>query len=236
MKQTGKYIFILIAIIALWDTLIIKPFKLFTVFLHELGHAAMAFIFGYGIKGIRIGFNEGGYALTYSKGKIASFMIYNGGYLGSVLFSLLILSLKKTQVKKYILGTVAIVFLGVSIRYAGFNFTLLYSIIFAVLAIIIYMIQNERVYDWTIDILGISGVAYAIYDTFVDTILIKFRLPFSLWGRRAGGLSDADQLAKLTHIPAIFWGLLWTALSLFAVYMVLIRHGASGSKGSKSKK
>lgn len=236
MKQIGKYVFILVAIIALWNTLIIKPFKLFTVFLHELGHAAMAFIFGYGIKGIRIGFNEGGYALTYSKGKIASFMIFNGGYLGSVLFSLLILYLRKTQLKKYILGTVAIIFMAVSIRYAGFNFTLLYSIIFAVIAIIIYMLQNERVYDWTIDILGISGVAYAIYDTFVDTILIKFRLPFSLWGKGARGLSDADQLAQLTHIPAVFWGLLWTVLSLLAVYMVLFKGGSKGqSRGSKSK-
>ncbi len=233
----GKYVFILVVIIALWNTLIIKPFKLFTVFLHELGHSAMAFIFGYGIKSIRIGFNEGGYALTYSKGKIASFMIYNGGYLGSVLFSLLILYLKKTPVRKYILGTIAIIFLAVSIRYAGFNFTLLYSIIFAVIAIIIYMIQNEKVYDWTIDIIGISGVAYAIYDTFVDTILIKFKLPFLLWGKGSSGVSDADQLAKLTHIPSVVWGLLWTVLSLLAVYFVLIKHGYSGSsRSSKSKR
>ncbi len=233
MRQIWKYLLILIVIISLWNTVIIKPLKLFTVFLHELGHALMAFMFGYGIGGIRIGLDESGYTLAHFKGWIPSFMIYSGGYLGSVLFSLLILYLKRTAVKKYILGTIAIIFLAVSIKYAGFNFTLVYSIIFAGAAILIYMIQNEKVYDWTIDIIGISGVAYAIYDTFVDTILFKLRLPFTIWGKGAGGLTDAGKLADLTHIPAIVWGLFWVAVSLFAVYAVLIKPQSARSARSK---
>lgn len=236
-KQIGKYLFITVIIVVLWNTVIIKPLKLFTVFLHELGHALMALIFGYGIKGIRIGFNEGGYVIAASKGWISSFMIYNGGYLGSLLFSLLILSLKRTGVKKYILGTVSIIFLGVAVRYGGLSFTLVYSMIFAGITILIYMVQNEKVYDWVIDIIGISGVAYAIYDIFSDVIFQQLKLSFALWGRGAGGVSDAAQLAKLTHVPALLWGILWIAVSLFAVYAVLIKPGSSGrSKGFKKAK
>ena len=173
MKQTGRYFLILLVVIVLWNTTIIKPLRLFAVFLHELGHAFMALIFGYGIQAFKVNLNESGYVISQSKGWFSSFMIANGGYLGSVFFALLILYLKRTRFKKLILGSAAIVLLAVSIRFSGFSFTLLYSIIFAVFVIALYMIQNEKLNDWVIDIFGIGSVAYAIYDTFVDTVLLR---------------------------------------------------------------
>ena len=102
MKQTGRYVIILILAVALWNTIVIKPLKIFSVFLHELGHSLMAVIFGHGIAGFRINFNESGYALTLPRDGFSAFMIANGGYLGSVLFALLILRLKRTFAGKYI--------------------------------------------------------------------------------------------------------------------------------------
>ena len=39
MKQLGRYLIILIVVMVLWNTIVIKPLKIFTVYLHELGHA-----------------------------------------------------------------------------------------------------------------------------------------------------------------------------------------------------
>ncbi|MCX7710320.1 MAG: M50 family metallopeptidase [Clostridia bacterium] len=225
MKQIGRYLLILIAVMALWNSIVIKPLKIFTVFLHELGHALMAFIFGYGIQAFKVNFNESGYTMVQPKGWFSTFMIANGGYLGSILFALLILHLKRTSYKKYILGTLAIVFLTISIKFSGFSFTLLYSILFAVAVLMLYMVQSEKLNDWIIDIIGIASVAYAVYDTFVDTILLQLNLQFHLiegWGGKQP-MTDAVQLQQLTHIPAIVWGVLWMAIALFAVYTTLLK-------------
>ena len=225
MKQKGRYVFILIAVLFLWNTEIIKPLKIFTVFLHELGHALMAFIFGFGISEFKVNLNESGHTLVQSKGWFSSFMIANGGYLGSVLFALLILYLKRTAFKKLILGTVAIVFLGVTFRFSGLSFALIYSILFAIVVLVLYMWQNEKVNDWFIDIIGITSVAYAIYDTFVDTVLLQLNIQLNLisgW-KVSQPLTDAVQLSRLTGLPAVLWGLIWLVISLIAVNAVLLK-------------
>ena len=129
---------------------------------------------------MRINLDESGYALTLPKNGFSAFMIANGGYLGSVLFALLILYLKRTKFKKFILGSVSIILLAVAIKFSGITFTLLYAALFAAFVIILYMVQNERIEDWVIDIIGIASVAYAIYDTFVDTILLQINLKLHL--------------------------------------------------------
>lgn len=233
MKQTGKYIAILVAVVVLWNTVIIKPLKLFAVFLHELGHSLMAVLFGYGIKELRINLNESGYALTLPKNGFSAFMIANGGYLGSVLFALLILYLKRTPVKKFILGSAAILLLGVSIKYGDF-FTILYSALFAAFVLTLYMVHNEKINDWVIDIIGISSMAYAIYDTFVDTVLLQLNLKLHIikgwWTTQP--MTDAMQLQKMTLVPAFVWGLIWLAIALFTINIVL----SKGKAPAKSRK
>jgi len=224
MKQTWRVLIILVVLLALWNTVIIKPIKLFTVFLHELGHAFMAAATGSNITELRIYFNESGHVISLPKDWLSSFLIANGGYLGSVLFAIGILLLKNTRFKKYIIGLIALIFLGVTFKYSGIlSFTMLYSVIFAAAAIVIYMVQNEKLYDWVIEILGIGSVTYAIYDTFVDTVLLQLNNLFGFFSLGEMPVTDAVLLSRLTHIPAVVWGILWLAVSLFAVYRVLIK-------------
>ncbi|HEX9060008.1 MAG TPA: M50 family metallopeptidase, partial [Clostridia bacterium] len=166
MKQTGRYILILVGVMILWNSFVIWPLKIFTVVLHELGHALMAVIFGHGIQGIEVYFNESGHTIVKSGGWLSDFFITNGGYLGSLVFALIILKLKNTPLKKFILGGTAIIFLAVSIKYSKFMSSLfIFSIGFAAVVIILYMLQKEVINDWVIDIIGIASVAYAVYDT-----------------------------------------------------------------------
>ncbi len=225
MRQLGRYTLILVLVLVLWNSVVIKPLKIFTVILHELGHSLMAFVFGYGIQEFNVSLNESGYTVVQSKGWFSSFMIANGGYLGSVLFALLILYLKRTGFKKYILGTLAILFLAISFKFSGLSFMLLYSIIFAGAALLLYMVQNEKINDLVIDIIGISSVAYAVYDTFVDTILLQLNIRFHMiqgLGVKQP-LTDAVQLAQMTGLPAILWGFIWLAAALFAIYVTLLK-------------
>lgn len=232
MKQTGRYLVILTAVIILWNSVIIKPLKLFAVFLHELGHTLMAALFGYGIKGLRINLDESGYALTLPKNNFSAFLIANGGYLGSVFFALLILLLKRTPFKKFVLGTAAILLLVVSIVYGRSVFTIIYSAIFAGFVLILYMLHNEKLNDWVIDILGVASAAYAVYDTFVDTILLQLnqRLNWIQGWKTGQPVTDAVQLEQMTHIPAMLWGIIWLIIAIFAMYVVIIKSKPSSRK------
>lgn len=233
MKQTGRYIVILLLVVVLWNTIVIKPLKIFTVFLHELGHSLMAVIFGNGIKGFRINLDESGYALTLPKSEFSAFMIANGGYLGSVLFALLILYLKRTFFKSFILGTAAILLLGVSIAYGKSVFTIMYAAIFAGFVLLLYMLRNEKVNDWVIDIIGVASAAYAVYDTFVDTILLQLNLKLHWiqgW-KTTQPLTDAVQLEKMTNVPAMIWGILWLIIACLAIYSTI----ATGGKSAKGR-
>ena len=195
----------------------------------------MAVIFGNGIQAFKVNLDESGYAIVQSKGWFSSFMIANGGYLGSLLFALLILVLGRTAFKKYLLGTLGLIFLGVTAKFSGvLSFAFLYAVIFTAIVLVIYMIQNEKLNDWAIDVLGISSVAYAIYDTFVDTILLQINLYFHVLKGWHGSrpVTDAMQLAQLTKIPAIVWGVIWLVISILAVKAVLLK----SPKGANSRK
>lgn len=237
MKSAGRYIIILIAVIALWNTVVIKPLKIFAVFLHELGHSLMSAVFGYGIQGISISLDESGYALTLPKNGFSAFVIANGGYLGSVLFALLILYLKRTSLKKYILGTAAILLVGVSIAYGQSLFTIIYAAIFAGIVLILYMLHNEKINDLVIDIIGVSSAAYAVYDTFVDTILLEINLRLH-WIRGWAAerpITDAVQLQNMTHIPAVVWGIIWLIIACMALFSIIRDGGRSFAKGSRKR-
>ncbi len=230
MKHTGRYLAILILVVVLWDTVVMKPLKIFAVFLHELGHSLMAVVFGNGIQGFRINLDESGYALTLPKNAFSAFMIANGGYLGSVLFALLILYLKRTALKRFILGAAGILLLGVSIAYGKSVFTIIYAAIFAGVVLLLYMLHNEKLNDWVIDIIGVASAAYAVYDTFVDTILLQLnlRLHWIQGWKTVQPLTDAVQLERMTHVPAVVWGIIWLIIACMAIYSVIITGGKAG--------
>jgi hypothetical protein len=224
-KPIVRYLVILIAILALWETVLLRPIKNFMSFFHKLGHTLTAMICGYGVKD----FDESGVALLQVKNWVHKLIIVNGGYLGSILFAVLILSLKRTTFKKYIPGTIAILFLMISIEFSGFGLNLLYSAIFAVFVIALYMMQNDTVNDWVIDIIGISSIAYVVYDTLVNTLLIQLNQQFGIiksWGT-SQPQNDILQMADITHMPVIVWGIIWLILALFAVKLTLLKQSKS---------
>lgn len=231
MKQNTRFFIIFIMLMVLWNTIVIKPIKLFTVFMHELGHAFMALVTGSGITDLKIFFNESGHVNSLPKDWLSAFLIANGGYLGSVLFAACILLIKNTKFKKYIIGVIAIIFLVVTFKYSEIiSFTMLYSVIFTVFAIIVYMIQNDKVNDWAIEIIGIGSITYAIYDTFVDTVLLQVNYQFGLFNLGEMPVTDAVQLARLTHIPAVVWGIAWLAVSVLVIYKIVFKRKGRASR------
>ncbi|KAK2986796.1 hypothetical protein RJ640_011021 [Escallonia rubra] len=77
-----------VAILALWRTFLLTPFKLITVFLHEASHAIACMLTCGKVEGIQVHANEGG--VTQTRGGIY-WLILPAGYLGSSFWGMVLI-------------------------------------------------------------------------------------------------------------------------------------------------
>lgn len=225
MKNLWKYLFILIALVLLWNQVVLLPIKMLSIFFHKIGHALVAFLFGYGSEAFSATFAGTGDTILNTKGWFPSLFIANGGYIGSALFFVLILFLSRTPARKFLLGSLSIIYLVISISYPSLGrSTLIYSIIFTSIVIILYMIGRDGIDEFVIDVIGMSAIAYIIYDTFVATILFRLNQQLTIIKGWVSGIpDDIIRLSNLTNLPDLLWAVVWLAISVFLLNAVVLK-------------
>ncbi|XP_022134666.1 uncharacterized protein LOC111006879 isoform X2 [Momordica charantia] len=77
-----------VVILALWRTILLKPFKLVTVFLHEASHAIVCKLTCGHVEGIQLHADEGG--ATQTRGGVY-WLILPAGYIGSSFWGMLLI-------------------------------------------------------------------------------------------------------------------------------------------------
>jgi len=222
MKNIWKFLLIQTLLIVLWNQVFASPFRAVSLIFHKFGHALTSAIFGFGISAVRTIFESSGDKMFGAESWIASFVMANSGYASSILFCLLVLFLKKTKVKKYLLGSIAMIYIIFSVAFPYSIGTLVISLVFSAVVILILMIQKDGVYDLSLDIIGMSMAAYVIYDTFVDTILWMINdriLIVKSWSTEPAG--DIVKLAELTGFPVIVWGIIWLFIAVVSINLLL---------------
>ena len=237
MNRRIKYSLILGAEMILWNTVLMKPIRLFSVFLHEIGHVIMALLFGSKIHSFQVNLDESGSVLTTSSGWLANFAIASGGYLGGVLLSIILLMLGYKFGGRYVLGITAIILVTVSAVFSGISVTLLYATAFSLFVILILMIKKKEVENTALEVLGIGAMTYGVYDTFIDTVLYEINKAVPViqgWDVREK--TDAMQMGSITGIPAVVWGILWLGISLAVIYFLLFKYGKKSGMKPKQKK
>ncbi|AEV69103.1 M50 family metallopeptidase [Acetivibrio clariflavus] len=224
MKNTWRYLLIQTILIILWNQVIVSPFRAVSLIFHKFGHALSAVIFGHGLTVFKTVFGNSRDIIFSGDSWIASFIMANGGYISSILFCLLVFFLKKTKVRKFLLGSTAIIYIVFCIAFASSVETTISALIFSLIVILVLMIQTDGINDLMLDIIGISMAAYVIYDAFVDTILLNLNNRFSIvrsWSANPPG--DMVRLAELTGFPVIVWGIIWFAIAVVSVNILLIK-------------
>ncbi|DBA02721.1 TPA: hypothetical protein N0F65_010546 [Lagenidium giganteum] len=219
-------IFLIIAysilIFKLWRVTILHPFKILTVFLHELGHATAAWLTCGRVEGMEVHPDEGG--VTKTRGGI-QFIILPAGYLGSAVWGMGLVIASASERGSEIAAGVLIFFLFVFIFLAHNGYLRILNIGFIVLlggllAVNIYTKYNPLQYVTLF--VGVMSCLFSIYDIWDDLI-----------SRRVNE-SDASVFAKLTHTSSRCWGVIWglvAVASLFgAVYFNLLVARDDGPK------
>ncbi|KVI07825.1 hypothetical protein Ccrd_013815 [Cynara cardunculus var. scolymus] len=134
--------FCVIVILALWRTVVLLPFKLVTVFLHEASHAVACKLTCGHVEGMQIHADEGG--MTQTRGGVYWFIL-PAGYLGSSFWGMvLILASTNLLAARIAAGCLA-----------------------AALIIVLFVAKN-----WTLRGLcaGVMNSVFSIYDIYGDLI------------------------------------------------------------------
>jgi hypothetical protein len=101
--------------LALWNTFLVYPFRIFVVFLHEVSHGIAAVLTGGSIESIGLSFDEGGVCRTRGGWP---FLILNAGYMGSLLWGALFLVLGERRTRaRSVIAAIGVFTLLVTVVY-----------------------------------------------------------------------------------------------------------------------
>ncbi|XP_065014757.1 uncharacterized protein LOC135678860 isoform X1 [Musa acuminata AAA Group] len=189
-----------VVILALWRTVLLTPFKLITVFLHETSHALACKLTCGDVEGIQVHANEGG--VTQTRGGIY-WIILPAGYLGSsfwgMVFILASTNLLTTRIAAgcFLLALLVVLFVAKNWLLRGL------CIGFIIFLAIVWLLQETtkvRILRFVILFIGVMNSLFSVYDIYDDLI-----------SRRVHS-SDAEKFAEICPCPCngVAWGVIWS--------------------------
>ncbi|CAH0477281.1 unnamed protein product [Peronospora belbahrii] len=203
-----------VLIFKLWRVSILHPFKILTVFLHELGHATAAWLTCGSVKGMEVHPDEGG--VTKTVGGL-QWVILPAGYLGSAVWGMALTIASADKTASEVAAGVLIFFLLVFIVYAHNGYLRLLNFCFVLLLSGLLALNIWTTFDalsYATLFLGVMSCLFSVYDIWDDLI-----------SRRINE-SDASVFAKMTHTSSRCWGVIWGLFALVtlvaAVYFNLL--------------
>jgi hypothetical protein len=225
--------------VALWfipyASLLTYPFKLFVTFIHEGGHALAAVLTGNSVRSLSVSLDASGLTETMIApgGFFSQLLISSAGYLGAISFGALLLWLIRHRVKaRAVLAGSALVVLGLTVVF-GFivpltdlslkPFTVLAGVGISVALLASAKYLPLRAANFLVGFLAVQCVLNAIFDL-KDLALISLT---------SDARTDAGNMQLATHIPAIFWALLWAGIGFLVVSFALRAYAVARSKPSQ---
>jgi hypothetical protein len=198
---------ICLVILALWNTPVIYPVKIFVVLLHELSHGLAALVTGGSIEKIVINADQGG--VCYTRGGSMLFILA-AGYLGSMVWGSLILVLAaRTRIDRILSAVIGLMVFGVTVIYIRNVWGLVFGIVFGIALLLVAIFASMEINDFILKVIGLASIMYVITDIKDD--LISRNIPSS----------DASRFGELLFGNSIFWGIVWIIIALVVAFFAL---------------
>jgi len=214
LKGHWQLLLILALVFLLWQTPVVYPLRIFTIFLHELSHGLAGVLTGGSIVDISLSAQEGGQALIRGGNR---FVTLSAGYLGSILIGALLCVLAlRSEADRAVMSLCGLALLVVAALYIRTPFALIFCLATGAVMLASARFFSHQINDLALRIIGLTSLIYVPYDIFDDTI------------RRAHLRSDARMLAEEFGGATLLWGGLWLLLSLGVIFLCL-RYGLGAS-------
>ena len=204
------WLHLLLAVIALalWDTPFVKPFRVFVVWIHEMGHASMAIATGGEVEELRVRWNESGHVI--SRGGIFP-IISSAGYVGSAfLGALLIYTGRWLGLQRILLGLIGGLQIGMAVLYTPFWAFDFYFGVLCGLLLILITILFDRLSHIMATWIGIVLCLYSLYDFRTDLWMQTERTDAGILARHFG--------IEILAYPIAF---VWAAISIYVMFKAM---------------
>ena len=212
------------------------PFKIFVTFIHEGGHALAALLTGNSVSSLSVATDTSGETYTSQGGIFSQVFISSAGYVGSMVFgALLLILIRKAVAARIVLLSCAVYIFALTMvfglikpifwvrAWSGIPFTLLAGLIISAGLILIARFASAKVATFFVSFLAVQCVLNALYDL---KVVFDLSSPFAT----SEVHTDAMNMAQATHIPAIFWTVLWIALALGILWFAMRLYVAGRDK------
>lgn len=186
------------------------PFQLFVTYIHEICHGLAAILTGGRFLRFMIEPSGAGQALTAGGSRL---IISSAGYVGSALFGglLLIIASRPLGARAVLMG-LGVGLALVCLLLARNSFGFLIGLLLAGGLMLASRQLNAQMAEWLLLFLAIQAILGAL-----DSLFGLLQL--STLHRDV--LTDAQIMAQATGIPAFFWSLLWSGISLLILWQAL---------------
>ena len=197
----GGFAIYFAAVWLLWDTPAIYPLKIFVVMLHEISHGIASLATGGTIDKIILDPYQGG-ACHCGGGN--AFLTLSAGYLGSLLWGVVLLALAGTQrvSNRTLLTAVGGLVVLLTALYVRNGFGLLFGLGFGSALVLAGRNLGAGASRVVLTALGLTSCLYAILDIKSDVL------------DRPHLQSDAAMLADMTPLSTTAWGVVWIGLAV----------------------
>ncbi len=196
-----------------WADLLLYPFRLFTTWVHECGHALATVLVGGHVTSVTIQPDASG--LTHSlvpDGRLARGVVASAGYLGAALIGCLLIAATRVERRAHgLLGGVGVFMLLTLILWIRNLFGAVVVLAWAATFLLLARRRLGATSQFLVGLLAIQVALNAVYDIRVLYLV--------------DGQSDAVSMARLFVLPAAFWATAWmlAAIAMLGATLWLTR-------------
>ena len=200
----------LVASLTPWGELLLYPFKLFTTWVHECGHASMTVILGGAVESVTIAPNTGGLTLSrIPDSRLAAGLVASSGYLGaSVVGCGLLAATRVPRWSHRVLYAIGVLMLLTLVAWMRSVFSFLVVLAWGAALIALARRGHGAASQFLLGVLAIQVALNAVFD-----IRVLFLIP--------GAPSDAQTMAGLFLLPAGAWAGMWMFTSVAMLALTL---------------
>lgn len=203
---------------------LVYPIRLFVTFIHESSHALVALVTGGSVQSLTIAADGSGVVYSAPSSFLGSLFTSSAGYLGTMVFGVLMLWLMRRSfsphkilfvagafvgVMTVVFGILAPVFnfLSLQVGFGSVVFTVTVGLLLSAALIALSMYSSKRVADFVVAFLAVQCLLNALSDL---KVVLLANTP--LIG--ADIQTDAGNMAAATGIPGFLWVVMWIGISL----------------------
>lgn len=203
---------------------LVYPIRLFVTFIHESSHALVALVTGGSVQSLTIAADGSGVVYSAPSSLLGALFTSSAGYLGTMVFGVLMLWLMRRSVSPQkilfvagaLVGLVTLVFgilapvfnfLSLQVGFGSVAFTVAVGLLLAAGLMGIAMYATRRVADFAVAFLAVQCLLNALSD--LKTVLLA-NTPII----GSDIQTDAGNMAAATGIPGFVWVIVWIAVSL----------------------